>query len=240
MREKVDAIVSWLQGKIKQSGVEGLVVGISGGVDSALISALAMKACAKDKVLGLIIPCGGSKADEESAMKVVKAIDIDARRVDLSGILAEFDVQVNRDLPEETQRLRYANAKSRLRMVALYYYANALNYLVLGTSNRTEIELGYYTKYGDGGVDIEPIGHLLKREVREMAAYLGIPDEVVNRTPSAGLWEGQTDEEEIGFSYDELDKAVNGEKVDDQVSKMVENMKVATEHKRQMPTTFPE
>ena len=105
----------------------------------------------------------------------------------------------------EVSRLAKANIKARLRMLTLYYFANRLKYMVVGSGNRDELSLGYFTKYGDGGVDIQPLGNLLKGQVRELARFLGIPQPIINKPPSAGLWEGQTDEGELGLSYDELD-----------------------------------
>ncbi|MHC1587128.1 MAG: NAD(+) synthase, partial [Candidatus Syntropharchaeia archaeon] len=136
--------------------------------------------------------------------------------------------------------LASANVKPRLRMTTLYYFANKMNYLVAGTGNKSELSIGYFTKYGDGGVDILPIGHLLKTEVRELAKKLGIPEKIIKKIPSAGLWEGQTDEGEIGMSYESLDRilsSINSIKEGKEVERVKEMIKKA-KHKRKPPEIF--
>jgi NAD+ synthase len=119
-------------------------------------------------------------------------------------------------------------------MLTLYYFANRLKYLVVGAANRDELTVGYFTKYGDGGVDIQPLGNRLKGELRELAKFLSIPEPIINKPPSADLWEGQTDEGELGFSYDELDRyLVSGKAAE--IKKRIESMIAASEHKRQPP-----
>ena len=138
-----------------------------------------------------------------------------------------------------------ANLKARLRMVTLYYLANDRNYLVAGTGNRSEIMIGYFTKYGDGGVDLEPLGELYKWEVRRLARHVGVPREVVERPPTAGLWPGQTDEAEIGLTYEQLDEALAAiergatDGIEPAVLARVERMIERSAHKRQMPPTYP-
>jgi len=134
-------------------------------------------------------------------------------------------------------RVPLANIKPRLRMATLYYFANALNYLVAGTGNRSELSIGYFSKYGDGGVDLLPIGHLVKSEVRALARELNIPPEIVDRTPSAGLWFGQTDEEEMGFTYKDLERYLEDgpQGVSPALAMRIERLIRASEHKRQLP-----
>jgi NAD+ synthase len=135
----------------------------------------------------------------------------------------------------DARRLAQANIKARLRMLTLYYFANSLKYTVVGAANRDELAVGYFTKYGDGGVDIQPLGNLLKGEVKELAKFLGIPQEIINKPPSADLWEGQTDEGELGFSYDELDRYLATGKASAEIKKRIESMIASSEHKRQPP-----
>jgi len=123
-------------------------------------------------------------------------------------------------------------------MLTLYYFANQLSYMVVGASNKSELSAGYFTKYGDGGVDILPLGNLLKREVKELAGFLGIPQEIIDKPPSAGLWSGQTDEAELGFSYDQLDSYLSAGKAPDDVKIKIESMISAHRHKR-MPPRLP-
>jgi len=135
------------------------------------------------------------------------------------------------------QQLPEANIKPRLRMTTLYFMANSLNYMVVGTGNRSEITLGYYTKYGDGGVDLLPIGGLLKSEVRALARELDVPAAIIDKPPSAGLWIGQTDEAEMGFTYDALEQYLSGGRsaVTPAIADRIEQLRRASEHKRAMP-----
>ena len=195
-------ICEWIKEKISQAKANGAVFGMSGGVDSSVIASLAKKA-AGENALGLILPCHSSSLDEEYAYKFALRIDIKTLRISLDSIYDNF----LKILPP-ADNLARGNLKARLRMTTLYYFANMLNYIVIGTDNRSEVEIGYFTKYGDGGTDILPLGNLLKTEVRELAMELDIPEEIIRRKPSAGLWEGQTDEGELGFSYEELDSCI--------------------------------
>jgi NAD+ synthase len=141
---------------------------------------------------------------------------------------------------ETATRLALANLKPRLRMTTLYHVANRLNYLVAGTGNRSEISIGYYTKYGDGGVDLLPLGSLVKSEVRALARDLGVPTRIVDKPPSAGLWLGQTDEGEMGFTYAELEEYLRGgpDSLVPATVMKIERLVRASEHKRQMPPVF--
>jgi NAD+ synthase len=138
-------------------------------------------------------------------------------------------------------RVALGNIKARLRMIALYYHANLHNYLVCGTGNKTEISLGYFTKYGDGACDILPIGDLYKGEVRELARELNIPENIIKKIPSAGLWSGQTDENEIGFSYEQMDHAlrkIESHHIDDETTRRLSEVITKTAHKREKPKIF--
>jgi len=229
-------IINWIKKELKDSGAEGLVVGLSGGVDSSVVAALAKEAAGEKNTLGLIMPCHSSLADFEDARSMAKKLGIKIRVVDLSEI---FDRLV-KILPR-AGRIAMGNLKPRLRMMVLYYFANRLNYLVCGTGNKSELMMGYFTKYGDGGVDILPLGDLLKREVRMLAQDLGIPDSIIYKTPSAGLWANQTDEDEMGITYDELDEAL--ERLENRKRSLLAEKKIEkiksilkkSEHKRQMP-----
>jgi NAD+ synthase len=139
------------------------------------------------------------------------------------------------------QQLPEANMKPRLRMASLYFIANSVNYLVAGTGNRSEITLGYYTKYGDGGVDVLPIGGLFKSEVRQLAGELGVPDRIITKPPTAGLWMGQTDEAEMGFTYDMLERYLSGgaSAVPPDVAARIDKLQAASDHKRAMPPIAP-
>ncbi len=194
-------IIDFIKRKVKESKTEGVVVGISGGIDSATTAYLGVKALGKDKVLGLIMPYYRNQ-DTEDAIFVCNTLGINYKIIDIKGIVDEFE----KVLDLKINRLVKGNLMVRSRMMLLYGFANALNYLVLGTSNKTEYLVGYFTKWGDGASDVAPLLYLYKTEVRELARFLGVPEKIIFKTPTAGLWEGQTDENELGIEYNLLDK----------------------------------
>lgn len=233
-----DQIVRWLEGHLQRAGGQGLVVGLSGGLDSAVAVALAQRA-APGRTLGIIMPCHSLPEDEADARLVADLLGVPYLTVDLSAIYDSLLQLLAVTLPAEQDprrlELARANLKPRLRMLTLYHAANARGYLVIGTGNRSELYTGYYTKHGDGGADLLPLGDLVKSEVRELARYLGIPETIVQRTPSAGLWEGQSDEDEMGVTYAELDRyLLTGQAEPDQVIR-IERMHRASRHKRALP-----
>jgi NAD+ synthase len=197
-----------------------------------LTAALAKKALG-DRVLGLLMPCHSEPTDLEHARLLATKFDIETEYVDLGPV---FD-RLMAFLPGGSD-LAAANLKPRLRMATLYYFANSRNYLVAGTGNKSEITVGYFTKYGDGGADLLPLGDLSKYQVRELARELGVPEEIIAKPPSAGLWAGQTDEGEMGITYDELDRTISAiEKgdirgCDGAILERVKAMMAASEHKR--------
>lgn len=193
-------IVSWIKKQVKLSGAKGIVLGLSGGIDSAVVAALCKEAVGKAKLLVLFMPCNSNPQDLKDAKLVAAKLRLKSRLVDLSSVYNNF----LKILPS-AGGLALGNLKPRLRMCTLYYFANKLNYLVCGTGNKSELLVGYFTKYGDGGVDILPIADLFKRQVRRLAQELKIPQGIIAKPPTAGLWQGQTDEGEMGITYDELD-----------------------------------
>ena len=195
-------IAGWIAKQVKDSGKKGVVMGLSGGIDSALVAVLCRMAVG-EKLLGLLLPCQSGSFDAEHALMLAERFDIRTKKIELDDIYQK----VAGLLPEGSDLAR-ANLKPRIRMLVLYYFANSLDYLVAGTGNKSEISIGYFTKYGDGAADILPIGGLLKTEVIKLSGKMGIPREIRERAPSAGLWEGQTDEKEIGISYEKLDGAI--------------------------------
>lgn len=225
-------IASWMKKEVKDAGRKGIVFGLSGGIDSAVVGALA-KLALGDNVMALILPCQSDPRDVELAFEIAKKFHIETRRIDFEGAFGEIEKTC-----AESTDLAKANLKPRLRMSVLYYFANSMDYLVAGTGNKTEIAIGYFTKYGDGGADILPIGGLFKEEVRALSRELGIPKEIRERVPSAGLWEGQTDEGEIGMTYSELDKTLKAiendtpAKVDKKALAKVKKMMKRSQHKR--------
>lgn len=243
MRTEVVAqhLSDWIAGQVRQANARGTVVGISGGIDSAVVAALCQRAC-PDKAFGLILPCESDPADIEDAHAVARATGIHCSTIALEepyrsllGALSSAGVAKGTD---RTQ-LALANLKPRLRMIALYYYANNHNLLVVGTGNRAELYVGYFTKYGDAGVDLLPLAGLVKSEVRELAAYLGIPERILHKPPTAGLWPGQTDEGEMGLTYADLDHYLLTGEATPEVAGRIEAMHRASDHKRQLPPVPP-
>ena len=226
-------IVSWIKKQAKDSGAKGIVMGLSGGIDSAVVAALCKEAVGKNNLLVLFLPCNSDPQDLKDAKLVAHELGVKLKFVDLSAVYNNF-LKV---LPGAAC-LAQGNLKPRLRMSALYYFANKLNYLVCGTGNKSELMVGYFTKYGDGGVDILPIADLFKRQVRKLAQELKIPQNIITKPPSAGLWQGQTDEGEMGITYSELDdildKSCNNKKQAASSFKVnkIKRMSVSSEHKR--------
>ena len=201
-----ETIVDFIRTKAQEAGVEGMVVGLSGGIDSALTAYLAVEALGARNVLGIHIPELNITPAEDvlDATEVADRLNIEFKTIDISEILSSFMYSIPQS--DDATPLTNGNLKARIRMSILYYYANLTGRMVVGTGNKTEIMLGYYTKYGDGGVDIEPIGDLYKTEVMELSRMAGVPDGIITKPPTAGLWVGQTDEEELGISYVVVDK----------------------------------
>lgn len=246
---RAEKISSWLRERARAAGAEGYVFGLSGGIDSAVVARLCQMAT-PDHVLGVMLPCYSQAQDEQDALLVADAFKIPAVKVDLSKTFDALGSALDQALTEQhprytvdvvdiKQRLPRANIKPRLRMTSLYYVANALNYVVAGTGNKSEITLGYYTKYGDGGVDVLPIGALLKSEVRALAREIGVPEPVITKPPTAGLWPGQTDETEMGFSYETLEDHLNGKTVAADIAARIDKLRVVSEHKRALPPIAP-
>ena len=201
-----ETIVDFIRTKSQEAGVNGAVVGLSGGIDSALTAYLTVEALGHENVLGIHLPELNLTPAEDvlDATEVADRLNIEFKAIDISEILSSFMYSIPQS--DDATQLTNGNLKARIRMSILYYYANLSGRMVIGTGNKTEIMLGYYTKYGDGGVDIEPIGDLYKTEVMELAHMVRVPEEIITKPPSAGLWVGQTDEEELGISYVVVDK----------------------------------
>ena len=231
LEQYLDVIVKFLQDYLKTVHAKGYVLGLSGGVDSSLVAALAKKAVGRENLMCIMMPIDSHPSDLEDAKKVAEALDL--RYVVLDGsnsfheTLKEFERQ-NLSL----DRMSQSNLKVRIRMTMLYAYGQANNYLVLGTDNMDERYTGYFTKYGDGAADLLPIVYLTKGEVVEASKMLGVPYFLAERTPSAGLFEGQTDEKEMGITYKDLDTFLLGGKVDKEVEERIAHLHRVSEHKR--------
>lgn len=229
-------LVDWLREQVQKAACRGVVLGISGGIDSAVVAALAKRAF-PDNCMGLIMPCESNQQDVIDGRLLGDAINFPYHIIELDEaykiLLQQFEVFVKPD--GNAGKLVRANIKPRLRMLSLYYFAQSQNYMVLGTSNKSEITVGYATKYGDSGVDLQVLGDLCKDEVYELARYLEIPEPLIVKAPSAGLWGGQTDEGEMGFTYKELDAYIHTGQGNQQVIDQIASMNRKSAHKRTTP-----
>lgn len=196
-------IVEFVQNKVSEANADGLVVGLSGGIDSTVAAFLACEAVGKENVFGVVLPSTTTPTEDKlHGTAIAQLLGINYKEMAIDSILNEF-LSVTQ-LEDDIKAI--GNLKARIRMSIIYFYANSKNYLVSGTGNKSEISIGYFTKHGDGACDIEPIGDLYKTDVFELAKYLGVPQEIIDKPPRAGLWNNQTDENEIGMTYELLDK----------------------------------
>jgi len=204
VNEKVIYLIKkFIKDKVEEAGARGVVLGLSGGIDSTVTAYLCKEALGPDRVLGIIMPTRTtSPVDIKHAHMVAEILGIENETIQIDPLVEPFKSLCY----HRGTKLARGNLKARMRMIILYYHSNSMNRLVVGTGNRTELLVGYFTKYGDGGVDILPIGCLYKGQVKFLAEKLKVPVEIIEKTPTAGLWYGQTDEEELGIKYPILDK----------------------------------
>jgi NAD+ synthase len=241
-------ITEFIKDNIIKSKTSGAIVSISGGIDSAVTVALTVKAVGVSKVVALTMPERDvtPKEDVEDVMSLCSMYNLTCEQVEITPMLHVISQQVSKF--DSTNKIAFGNIKARLRMMLSYYYANLTNKMVIGTSNKTELYLGYFTKYGDGGVDIMPLGDLHKNQIRQMARHLKIPDRIINKAPSARLWADQLTEKELGFDYDTLDLIVYSSLKGYNVQEIAKDLRISvesvdkilqriknSEHKRSLP-----
>ena len=201
----IGVIVGFIRSQLQQTGFERLVVGLSGGVDSATVAFLVARAIGPDHLLCVTMPYRASaSASEEDASLVVELLGCRSERVEITPMVEPLIDGLDPD--DATARMRRGNVMARQRMIVLYDRSVAFDALVAGTSNKTEVLLGYTTLYGDQACALAPIGDLYKSQLRAVAARLGVPERILVKPPSADLWPGQTDEDELGATYDTLDR----------------------------------
>ena len=252
-------LVAWIREQVEGARMRGVIFGLSGGVDSAVVCALAAEAIGAQRCLGVIMPADSISEDAQLAREVAAQFGVKAIEVELSDTVSALRTKLHANVeaaraaahgvgtgvtetspaggaPQE--KLAQANLKPRLRMVSLYFYANLLDYMVVGTGNKAEFTLGYFTKWGDGAADMFPLAELLKHEVWALARELGVPAAIVERAPSAGLWSGQTDEEEMGLRYKDIDRYLaKGTSGDATVDAEIERRNRNSRHKVASPPT---
>ena len=239
-KEETFKRVEFIKEQIKSSGTNGIVFGNSGGKDCALVGILCKKAC--DNVLSVMMPCVSKRnynEDLKDAIEVAKKYDIEYLTVDLTPARELFIKSVEKTSGKISE-LSKANINPRLRMTTLYSIAQTKNMLVAGTGNASERYMGYFTKWGDGACDFNPISDLTVKEVYEFLDYLDAPEAIMTKAPSAALFEGQTDEEELGITYKEIDDFILNGKITEENRKLVEKAHFRTEHKRQLPKVYKE
>lgn len=237
LEQYLKEIESFLKDYLESNHMNSYVLGLSGGVDSSLVAAIARKAVGKDRLYCYAIDIESNPQDIIDAKSVAKELDLNLKVVNLTGTYHSY----LKDLSgEDFIRLTKSNLKVRMRMVALFAYAQEKKGLVLGTDNADERYVGYFTKYGDGAADVLPIVHLTKSEVRDAAKMYGLSEILANRVPSAGLFEGQTDEKEMGISYKDLDDFLLGKEIDPKSKERIEYLHKISEHKRKaIPEPIP-
>lgn len=238
MHKLGDKLAGWLKEQLERTGAKGFVVGLSGGIDSSVTVALCRKAC-PDGTMGLIMPCYSNPNDQKDAELVATTLGVPFDVVVLDDVFETMVRKLTGGPYHNERDIPVANVKARLRMITLYYYAARRQFLVAGTNNRSEIVMGYFTKYGDGGVDLLPIANLLKQQVRQLARVLAVPEKIITKPPSAGLWAEQDDELEMGVTYDELDRCILYGEGCERVKNVVMDISSKSIHKMQMPLMPP-
>lgn len=240
-----ESIVEFIRSYTENAGVKSVVIGLSGGLDSAVVTKLASLSLGQENVHALFMPELSTPIDDFEHVRLISStFGVEYETIDISPLIHS----IRKVYPHSMDEITLGNIKSRLRMLLWYGYSNLKNSLVCGCSNKTELLIGYFTKYGDGGSDFMPIGDLYKTQVYQLAKYLEVPEPILEKAPSAGLWKGQTDEQELGISYEKLDKILYGIERKMAVEKIamladvsesevlrVKEMRRISQHKRSMP-----
>ena len=235
-------IERFIYDKLEETGAEGIVLGLSGGLDSALTMKLCTNAIGKKRVHSLLMPEKAEGEDFRDSLAYAEELGVHYKIIEISDVVESFTPLLN------MSKEAVANKKARIRMILLYTYAYDRKLIVMGTSNKSELLTGYFTKFGDGAADFMPIGDLYKTDVMELARYMGVPERFIEKAPSAGLHPGQKDEDDLGISYEKLDcilKGIEKDLSDERISETcsiekeeiirVRNMVERNIHKRRMP-----
>lgn len=253
LENAVNEILSFIRKEVRESGASGVVVGISGGIDSSVTAALCVHALGKEKVLGIIMPTSFTpEKDINDALELANNLGIETKTIPIDNVCNTLINILGFDPNDPRIRIPAANLRARIRMIILYFYANLKNYLVAGTSDKSEYLIGYFTKYGDGAADFFPIRHLFKTQVGEIASYLGIPDSIIRKPSSPQLYPGHKLTDELPINYPLLDfviiklfeEKLPAEKISEELGVPIEIVRdilsrhIKTEHKRRTPHTL--
>ena len=236
-KKETEKRVNWIKDIVKNSGAKRIIFGNSGGKGSALVGILCKLAC--ENTVGVIMPCQSNRnytIDKTDGENLAEAFEIENRLVDITPIKVAFE----KALPDNDNVLALANMNPRIRMTVLYAIGQKEGRLVAGTGNLSEITMGYFTKWGDGACDFNPIADLTATEVKEYLKYFSAPEAIITKAPSAGLWDGQPDEEEMGITYAGLDRYILTGEGSEYHKQKVENAKQKTKHKKRLPLWYPE
>jgi len=232
-------LAGWVKSEVEEAGARGIVFGLSGDVDSAVVAALA-KSAFPENHLALVLPIHTAAADVDDARRVVDEFGLNARTIELDPVYDSLALLLGADpAAEERPDLALANLEARLRMLVLYYHANRFRYLVAGAGNRSQLSIGYFTKFGDGGADLMPLGHLVKSEVVELAGCLDVPQAVIDKPPYADALRGHADAVELGFTYEQLEQYVLGSLEDETVRERIRTLRRNSSHKLRTPRLPP-
>lgn len=244
IKSSIEDRVRWIKGILESTGARGIIYGNSGGKDCTLVGALCRMAT--ENVLGVIMPCQSSAnygSDRDDAIAAGERFGIEQTEVDLTAVkealvAAMGDKLAPADTPAGAERSALININPRLRMTTLYAMGQARGYLVAGTGNLCEYTVGYFTKWGDGAYDFNPIADLTVSEIYEMLEYLGAPANIIGKAPSAGLYPGQTDEAELGVTYADIEAYVRGGELSVSMRRRIADMEERTTHKRRSPLRY--
>lgn len=234
LRKEAENAISWIKEYAEKTNAKGIVIGNSGGKDSATVLAMAVKAIGKENVLSVFMPCFSIKSDFEDAKLVSDFFKVKLLKVDLSNCYQEMEKEINNQIERELIKESTINMKPRLRMTTLYAIAQTLGYLVIGTGNLCEAMVGYTTKWGDNSSDFNPIANFTVDEVIKIGEWLGVPDKILRKSPNDGLG-GKTDEEKMGIRYSQIEKMIEtGNIAEENIKKEIIKRYEASKHKRNL------
>lgn len=242
LRVELNNAILWIKDYVKKSGAKGVVLGLSGGKDSAVVLAMAVKALGKENVVTVSMPCHSISADYEDAKAVAEKFEVKFITVDITKAYDEFEASVNSKIKEtgveELSREATINVKPRLRMITLYSIAQSLGYLVIGTGNLCEAMVGYTTKWGDSAFDFNPLANFTVNEVFRIGYFLGVPEQILKRAPNDGLG-GQTDEEKLGVKYSQIEEMIEtGDTENKEAKEIILKKFNSSKHKREPVPTY--